>query len=783
MFGASDGWSQSDRRLEDLTITSNSDTLAGAERMTSSSVLISDKEIADLGIQTAAALDKRVPGLSVFGSTPRTTGFSVRGLGSNQINDGVGSSVGVYVDEVYQPRQSVAAFGLYDIDYIDVRKGPQGQSYGIGSTAGDILVRTKLPGSQRSTELSYAMGNMGYQSVMAAMTGPLIEGKLSGRLSFFNQVKDGSLQNQFDGSLLNNQNKLGVRGQLMWRTDQGGSVRLIGEYGLLDQRCCDYPLIGPVSRNIAASDAYMQYDRPGTNPYDRITSNDEPSRARQYQQYVSLIVERPWADRYLLKSITSLNNFSYKSRLGDDASLRLLSADFGTATRQLVQELRISAQFNRLKAVAGLFYTHQNLDGYEVGHLQDQIALWTFGGQLRQRSPALNQSNSGVLINTLLPPQTFDGLQVITPHAQRSDVLSAYVSNELALKPDTTLSFGVRTVSSQRSSDVSRRREGGNPNASPLAASNNLAPLGALLGQDLSGYTFNGLVDDLVGRNFQRNDHRSDLGVAGSLGLSRQLSPSVSTYAKVSTGFKSGGLNLTGTTAATPVQFKPERVAGVEAGVSWDIPRRGLLADLVIYRTNVRDFQAVSFDQGEGLIPVPRQSNIINIPQARLQGLELNMSYRTRPAWLVTTGLSYSQAISTEFTDASNEDTGKNDKNLSGKQLYNAPRWSGYVGLEKGFRRSGRTEWYAAVNGYFKSATFGAVEQSRNSFINAYQVVDLRLGARGLPSDWRIEAWVRNLFNEKYLSSVATVYGVSDYGAITGDRRSAGISTAITLNR
>jgi len=90
----------------------------------------------------------------------------------------------------------------------------------------------------------------------------------------FKQQRDGFLFNQFDGTLLNDQNRFGVRGQLLWTPSDELVIRVIGEYGELDQRCCAIALFGPVSPTIQASDDYMGYQRPGTNPADRITDNN-----------------------------------------------------------------------------------------------------------------------------------------------------------------------------------------------------------------------------------------------------------------------------------------------------------------------------------------------------------------------------------------------------------------------------------------------------------------------------------------------------------------------------
>ncbi|MES9294354.1 TonB-dependent receptor plug domain-containing protein, partial [Cutibacterium acnes] len=156
-------------------------------------------------IQSLSELSQQVSGFYGFGSTPRLAGFSIRGLGNNQFNDGLDSSVGLYVDGVYLARQSYSAFGLYDLDTVNVYRGPQGSRYGLDSTAGEVHIQSRQPSHTRENNVTLGVGNQGYRELSAASTGSLIEGELAGRISIFKQQRDGFLFNQFDGTLLNDQ--------------------------------------------------------------------------------------------------------------------------------------------------------------------------------------------------------------------------------------------------------------------------------------------------------------------------------------------------------------------------------------------------------------------------------------------------------------------------------------------------------------------------------------------------------------------------------------------------
>jgi iron complex outermembrane recepter protein len=92
----------------------------------SSKITSSGENLEVKSIRSLSEFSQQAPGLYGFGTTPRLTGFSIRGLGNNQFNDGLDSSVGLYVDGVYLARQSYTAFGLFDLESVNVFRGPQG---------------------------------------------------------------------------------------------------------------------------------------------------------------------------------------------------------------------------------------------------------------------------------------------------------------------------------------------------------------------------------------------------------------------------------------------------------------------------------------------------------------------------------------------------------------------------------------------------------------------------------------------------------------------------------
>jgi len=232
-------------------------------------------------------------------------------------------------------------------------------------------------------------------------------------------------------------------------------------------------------------------------------------------------------------------------------------------------------------------------------------------------------------------------------------------------------------------------------------------------------------------------------------------------------------VNLGVTGVSSEPQFRPEVVDAVEIGLKSVLWSDRLVLNLAIYDSWVTDYQAITFDESPTFIPNARLNNILNVGKVRLSGADLDLQLALPRGFNVRAGLSYNRAITEDFKNAPDEDTLQNTRDLSGKTLANAPRWSGNLGLQKQWELNNGYAAYALADYHFRSDFNATLERSRNSEVEGYGIVGARVGLAA-KQGWDASLFVRNLFDEDYVTSVQTLYGVGAYGAYAGEPRIIG---------
>lgn len=182
---------------------------------------VSGDSLSVSGANDLTALSAKVPGLYLSSYSTLSPQLYMRGVGSN--DDGITSegAVGVYIDGIYVGRASAALFDLYDIDRIEVLRGPQGTLYGRNTNGGAIRIETARPSSRTEAAAEIGFGNFGQHTFRGRASGGLSD-SVFGKVAIGYKARDGWTRDEVTGRKLNDEDSFSARGQL--RFDPGSEV-------------------------------------------------------------------------------------------------------------------------------------------------------------------------------------------------------------------------------------------------------------------------------------------------------------------------------------------------------------------------------------------------------------------------------------------------------------------------------------------------------------------------------------------------------------------------------
>lgn len=184
------------------------------------------QRIKEAGFRDVEDLSSTVPNLNISAlwgtSNPK---IFMRGIGNNNFNQTAESKVAVYLDQVYLSAPSGQLFQMFDLDRIEVLRGPQGTLYGKNATGGAISVYSKKPGDTAEGYARAGYGNYDAYELEGAATLPL-SSTLSARIAGTWSKRDGYVTDLRDGSKVNDADQWAARGLLRWQPQSGIDITL-----------------------------------------------------------------------------------------------------------------------------------------------------------------------------------------------------------------------------------------------------------------------------------------------------------------------------------------------------------------------------------------------------------------------------------------------------------------------------------------------------------------------------------------------------------------------------
>lgn len=408
--------------LEEIVVT--------AERLEESLMAVpvsvsvaSAQDLDRAGVDSTYDLPFLVPGL-IFSTNTVIGQPYIRGVGSDLLSAGAESSVAVYVDDVYRPRAVGSVLELFDVERVEVLKGPQGTLFGRNATGGVIHVLTRRPEPEFGSQLDFLYGNFDEIRVRGAVNAPLVDDRVRVRLSGLGAWRDGYTKNLFLDDRIDDLALGAGRFQVEVRPRDDLTVLFSGDYSRQrDTRFLAQKLIAPLAGSPAVGDFG------GTVPDDprKVLFDTSPhADVEDWGVLGRVDWELSWAD---LVSLSAYRQSNYDEVIDLDATeIPLLENAPSEQSESFSQELRLaSTTRGRFTWLAGIYYLYESA---------------------RQRLE---------LASPLLPP---DGLQDVRLADLRADSVAVFGDVSYRVADSLSATVGLRYTYDRRTNDFTQRVNG-----------------------------------------------------------------------------------------------------------------------------------------------------------------------------------------------------------------------------------------------------------------------------------------------------------------------------------
>jgi iron complex outermembrane receptor protein len=756
------------------------------------------------GVNDIKNLASISPSFNIQSSQTETQGTSIkiRGVGTTGNNTGLESSVGVFIDGVYQSRPGVALGDLVDLERLEILRGPQGTLFGRNTSAGALNITTKRPNLSAVEGFANASyGNYNFMNVQGGVSVPLATDVAAIRLSGTWRKRDGFLKSS-TGAESNNRDRYLIRGQLYVEPNADVSIRIVGDYSKVDENCCDAVIVretelAPFSAfHGLANDGVVES---GQSALQNLATNSQTFFNGAKQWGVSGELKWDFGGAKLTY-VGSYRDFKSSSTAESDfTSLKIFTTGVGGSIqapgvlpngdriKTFTQELRLqgTALNDSLDWLIGGFYSKEDIKAQQT---------MSFGADYQAANSAFNFANAAGVNPLFALTALGSGGTAAAPtigapvnsnnsfgnnlFSQDAKSYSVFTHNVFNVTEKLSLTLGARYVSETKDAAFNQ-----------ISASN--AACQASVNGVLTGRVPGALAPGLVGLNcfpfavpvnltapaaaggglassklplprLWSNRFKDDeITYTGQIGY--KANEDLLIYAGYSHGFKSGGFNLDPTaanltnstavltTGAAPVyadpRFNSEKVNQIEVGVKATFGP--IKANLALFDMKMSDFQVLEFTGVQFLT--------FNVNSARSTGAELELFGDFGSYMKGNLALTYADArYPSNCADGVSPAALGSVVRLCGQDLTNAPKFTGVVGLTYDGPLNG-SGWGLLVNGnmnYSDSRTTRTIDLDTNNLPiplarqENYFKMNARIGLTTPDERYTFELWGTNLTNE-----------------------------------
>ena len=715
----------------------------------------SGDNLKSLGVADTRDLAGLIPGFTAAKSDLGTTIYTLRGVGYNSPNLSSTSPVGVYVDEASFPYPYMSHGLSYDLERVEILKGPQGTIYGRNTTGGLVNFITKRPTNEFEAGFTLHAGSYEKYGMEGFVSGPLSE-SWGARLAIKSDKSDKGWQKSFSrpGERNGEEDRFAARMLLDYDSDQQFRAQLTfnywqdigdtqaGQAVMVSPEAPDYLVPGFASEIIANPDnedadwtgSNQPATWPGTtfvNPRPEIGIDSEMSS-------VTARLDYDLSDRLTLVSLTN-----YADLERDDVSDRggvkyeiAVDREVGSI-ESFSQEFRLtgSSLDGKTNFIGGLYYSRDKLD--------DRGQIWAGQNSVLNELRSYGDLALFYELGEDYAAEIYGGFRDWENFTETTfESYAVFGQFDYQVSDTLTLTAGARYTDESHDFAGCSRDLNGDTNIFQVW---NFA-FGTELGAGDCG-TFDSDTGAPVGPEGAKKVLDED-NLSWRVALDWQPSDDMLLYGSISQGFKSGSFPQISANASA--QLDP---ANQEELLAYELGAKVSPSDMVEFNGAVYyyDYQD---KQVYGLIPDPifiTLTKVVNVPESEVYGAEFDVTVFPSEDTFMKLSAAYLQ---TEIKKYQGYDASGADQDFAGDSFANSPDWQfNLVGAHR-FDFNDRFEGTLVVDASYSDSQSSLIGNNPTRVIDSYTLLGARLGIEPKNGRWAAALFGRNLTDEYYWTAV-----------------------------
>ncbi len=702
------------------------------------------------GIRDFSEVAYRIPGLKLSAERAVDTELFIRGIGSDIQGAGADVAVGIFVDGVYLSRGTGSLLDLYDLERVEVLKGPQALRFGKSVVGGLINYVTKKPGDTFEGRAEATYGNYDRIDLAASVRGPVSE-TVSLGLTASSRMHDGYAKNLRGGDE-EDQNMQSVRAQLRWQPDSTLDVNLAADYTrhrdgarwvdvLIPGDSEEVTYLGYYAPPIASLPGFVLPKRNAPFKSAKRRSGEHNFTGYQNSDMYGFSGTIDWqpSSSVSITAQTAYRDSSLKAR--EDAGGMFFDFPLDAATKAPdITSAMLAGLGTYLATVPDSYFDSGKAE--DIKQFSQELRVrWDNGGPLRLEGGAYylqEKVRRAEDVNFLFAD--FGALEEFA-------FAMAYGGTPATPSPGSN-----HTVTTSRNKNIGIFGE-----LSYSISDKLTLDAGLRYAYDRKRYSNNRSGVSFEGQsvNFVVGETRHWDAWLPSATLRFEPGEDVTFYARYAKGYKPGG--WTGEDANTPaealVSFDPETANSFELGSKLALANRRLFINIAAYYTLYDNLQTNQFlSPGPGMPPDNFVFNAKN--GTRAYGIELDFQARISREFTLSGNYAFSKC---EFTGELIIDD--NGTDLDGNSCRRTPKHAFNIAGNLELPVSERLVFVAGSDFQYTGSNFFDNPNTPILKFGDEIMLNARIGLRDASDKWELTAWVKNLTNEYNFTSKMELFG------------------------